>query len=376
MSTEPEVIFIIEEDIEEYEFVLDPLDNQKRLLTTQEIEYILSCISPIIGIPYDTAKSISESIKKPLRDELQTLKVYPKIIPKLRAEIEDNYERSKIQPGESIGITAAQSFGQFYTQSTLNTFHTAGLSIKAVVSGVVRFEEILNATTKPKGVYCTIKFKGHNKTLYELRDSVKSSIVYFDIKKLSTSITYSPNAKACPDWYDSFKILYNNNFEHLTHYVTINLNKKLLYEYLIDIEDIVVAIETAYTDLFCVFSPIHIGVIHVYADTTSITLPEEMLHYVNQTNMISVYMEDVLIPNLEKLKISGIDGIENAFFVQDKDTWYLETEGGDFAELLTHSLIDMENTTTNSLWDIYHTLGIEAVRQFLLEELMLELFVL
>jgi DNA-directed RNA polymerase beta' subunit len=30
----------------------------------------------------------------------------------------------------------------------------------------------------------------------------------------------------------------------------------------------------------------------------------------------------------------------------------------------------MENTTTNSIWDIYHTLGIEAVRQFLLEELV------
>ena len=368
--SEPEVVFIIEDEDEEYEFVWDPMDNQKRSLSCQEIEYILGCITPIIGIPHDTAKSIAESIKKPLRDELQTLKVYSKIIPKLRDEIGDNYERSKIQPGESIGITAAQSFGQFYTQSTLNTFHTAGLSIKAVVSGVVRFEEILNATTKPKGAYCTIKFKENNTTLYQLRESIKASIVYFDIKKMTTSMTYTPSSKACPDWYDSFKILYNNNFEHLTHYVTINLNKKVLYEYLIDIEDIVKAIEAAYTDLFCVFSPIHIGVIHVYSDTTSITLPDEKLHYVTQENMISVYMEDVLIPNLEKLKISGINGIENAFFVQDKDTWYLETEGGDFSELLTHELIDMENTTTNSLWDIYRTLGIEAVRQFLLEELV------
>ena len=187
---------------------------------------------------------------------------------------------------------------------------------------------------------------------------------------MAASITYSPTTRSCPEWYDSFKILYNNNFEHLTHYITINLNKKLLYEYLIDIEDIASKIEAAYTDLFCVFSPIHIGVIHVYADTSSITLPEDMLHYVTQENMINVYMEDVVIPNLEKLKISGITGIDNAFFVQDKDTWHLETEGGNFAELLTHPLIDMENTMTNNIWDIYNTLGIEAVRQFLIEELV------
>jgi DNA-directed RNA polymerase beta' subunit len=370
MST-PEVSFIIEDaEEEEYDFVFDPKDTHKRHLTSQEVEYILKDIKPVIGIPYDTSKSISDSIKLPLRDELQSLEVYPKIIPNLRKEIGDNYERCKIQPGESIGITAAQSFGQFYTQSTLNTFHTAGLAVKAVVSGVVRFEEILNATTKPKGVCCTIKFKDNNTTLYKLRESLKSSIVYFDIKKVSSTIKYSPSTKSCPDWYDSFKILYNNNFEHLTHYITIELNKKLLYEYLIDIEDIATAIETVYTDLFCVFSPIHIGVIHVYADTSSITLPDEILHYVTQENMISVYMEEVVIPNLEKLKISGINDVENAFFMQDKDTWYIDTEGGDFAELLTHPLIDMENTTTNSIWDIYNTLGIEAVRQFLVEELV------
>ena len=363
-----EVQFIIEDDEPEYKFVLDPKDSVKRKLTSQEIEYVLSDITPALGIPYDTAKGISDSIKAPLRAELVLLEIYPKVIPKLKKEIEENYQNSKIQAGESIGITAAQSFGQFYTQSTLNTFHTAGLTVKAVVSGVVRFEEMLNATTKPKGVFCTIMFKEKNSSLYELRDSVKSSIVYFDVRKLSDSITYTNTARSIPDWYDSFKILYNNNFESYSKYITINLNKKLLYEYLIDIEDIAAVIEETYSDLFCVFSPLHIGVMHVYVDTSAISLPEKMLHYVTESNMVDIYIEEVVIPNLEKLKVDGVSGVENAFFVQDKDTWHIETEGGNFSELLAHPLIDMENTLTNNMWDIYNTLGIEATRQFMIDE--------
>lgn len=363
-----EVQFIIEDDEPEYKFVFDPKDSAKRKLTPQEIDYVLSDITPTPGIPYETAKGISDSIKAPLRAELVSLEIYPKVIPKLKKQIEENYQNSKIQAGESIGITAAQSFGQFYTQSTLNTFHTAGLTVKAVVSGVVRFEEMLNATTKPKGVFCTVMFKEKNNSLYELRDNVKSSIVYFDVGKLAENITYSNTARSIPDWYDSFKLLYNNNFESYSDYITINLNKKLLYEYLIDTEDIANAIEEAYSDLFCVFSPLHIGVIHVYVDTSAISLPEKMLHYVTEANMVEVYIEEVVIPNLEKLRVDGISGVENAFFVQDKDTWHIETEGGNFSELLAHPLIDMENTLTNNMWDIYNTLGIEATRQFMIDE--------
>ena len=145
--------FIFEDDDESaFEFVLKKGDDKKRYLTREEIEYVLGEIEQTIGIPYMTARSIVESIKNPMRAELKKLMVYPKVVPTLRKQIGENYQRSKIQSGDNVGVTAAQSFGQFYTQSTLNTFHTAGLAVKAVVTGVGRFEEILNASLKPKGV--------------------------------------------------------------------------------------------------------------------------------------------------------------------------------------------------------------------------------
>lgn len=362
--------FVIIDDEPAYEFVWDPTDVEKRKLTNDEIEYVLRDITIPYKIPFKTAFSIVENIKKPMREELKGLTVYPKIIPSLRAEITSNYEKSKMQPGENVGITAAQSFGQYYTQSTLNTFHTAGLAVKAVVSGVVRFEEILNATTRPKGVSCTVMFNKSNETIYALREMVKSSIVYFDVDKLSDSIKYTPTVKSTPDWYNSFKILYNNRFEQFLHFFVIKLNKKILYEYLIDIEKIATTIEDTYSDLTCVFSPLHVGIIHVYVDSSNITMPEETLHYVTHENMIDVYIEEVVIPSIKKLQIDGITDVENAFFVQDKDSWHLETEGGNFAELLAHPNVDMSTTMTNHIWDIYNTLGIEAARQYILEELV------
>ena len=367
--SEPE--FIIEDDEETFVFQLKDDDRAKRHLSADEIEYILGEIKPSTCIPYMTARSVIENIKNPMRDELRKLQVYPEIIPDMRKEVGDNYQRSKIQSGDNVGITAAQSFGQFYTQSTLNTFHTAGLAVKAVVTGVGRFEEILNATLKPKGVSCIIKFKENNKSIDEIRGMVKGGIVYFDIKKVASSIAYSQTSTHSPSWYDSFEVMYNDRFRHLSDTcVVIKLNKKLLYEYFIQPCDIARCIEQKYADLACVFSPLHIGEIHVYVDTSLISLPDEVLHYVTQDNMIEVYMEDVVIPNLEKVYISGVSGIINAFFVQGKEDWHLETEGGDFAELLTHPFIDMANTMTNHIWDIYKTLGVEAARQYILEELI------
>lgn len=359
-------LFEIEED---FVFKLSPNDNKKRKLSSLEIGYILSVITPNKMIPQATAVNITRNIKDKLRLDLEKVMVYPCVIDKLRSEIEQKYEQSKITSGENVGIMAAQSFGQFYTQSTLNTFHTAGLSVKAVVSGVVRFEEILNTTSNPKSVVCSVKFKSDNSSIYTLREKIKSSIVYFDVGKIASEISFATKSIE-PDWYSGFELLYNNRFREYTHFALIKLNRKLLYEYLIKIEDIASKIEEAYSDFICVFSPLNIGEIHVYIDISAISMPEEKLCYVNADNMYEVYIEEVVIPNLEKIYISGIKWVENAFYTQEKDGWYIETEGGDFSEVLAHPDIDTENTMTNNIWDIYHTLGVEAVRQAIVDELV------
>ena len=70
------------------------------------------------------------------------------------------------QPGEQVGIIAAQSIGEPATQMTLNTFHLAGVASKSnVTRGVPRLRELLKVTKNPKATSLVISLKP------ELRES-------------------------------------------------------------------------------------------------------------------------------------------------------------------------------------------------------------
>ncbi|KAI9502457.1 hypothetical protein BX070DRAFT_14210 [Coemansia spiralis] len=54
-----------------------------------------------------------------------------------------HYLHSLIEPGESVGLIAAQGIGEPSTQMTLNTFHLAGFGAKNVTLGIPRLREIV-----------------------------------------------------------------------------------------------------------------------------------------------------------------------------------------------------------------------------------------
>ena len=53
------------------------------------------------------------------------------------------YQRALVEPGEAVGLLAAQSIGEPSTQMTLNTFHFAGFGAKNVTLGIPRLREII-----------------------------------------------------------------------------------------------------------------------------------------------------------------------------------------------------------------------------------------
>ena len=71
-----------------------------------------------------------------------------------------HYKQALVNPGEMVGIIAAQSCGEPTTQMTLNTFHFAGVASKTNVTlGVPRIEEILSLSTNIKQPSDTIYLK-------------------------------------------------------------------------------------------------------------------------------------------------------------------------------------------------------------------------
>jgi DNA-directed RNA polymerase II subunit RPB1 len=66
-------------------------------------------------------------------------------------QIYEYFNQALAQPGDMVGIIAAQTIGELGTQMTLDSFHVSGTAaaVKAT-SGVPRLKEILSATKKTK----------------------------------------------------------------------------------------------------------------------------------------------------------------------------------------------------------------------------------
>jgi DNA-directed RNA polymerase beta' subunit len=351
-----------------------------RKLTSEEIENILDFIKPNRAIPARSAISICEKNKERFRVQLREVEVKPVIIPVLKKEIESMYFKSQIKPGEAVGVICAQSIGEKNTQTALNTFHKAGQSEKTMTEGVPRFQELLNATRNQKMVNHNIYLEDATSDLTRTRGLVGNKINHIQLKDIITSMTSHPSPLN-EKWYRAWCVMYPPNFDiKETGCVTIMLNVNKMFEYKISWVDVRRSIEDEYDDLYCIASPMNGDRIDIYVDPTHVlSKVEKKVAFVTPENAMEIYLEDVVETNIGSVTVSGIQGIEEIFYTKDGDgTWMVETnsENSDARRLNTLRLImsidevDATKTTSNNIWDIYETLGVEAVKAFLVQEFM------
>ena len=348
-----------------------------RTLTTDEIENILSFIVPRPGIPKATAESICNRNKDRLRKQLVDEMVHPDIIPELKREIEKAYNQTLIQPGEAVGVICAQSIGEKNTQTALNTFHKAGQSEKTMTEGVPRFQELLNATRSQKMVNHKIHFNEGTDTVKNLRKVVGNKICGISLQDLTINIKSFPKMINEEPWYKPYQILYPPTISSLDSFVRIHLNTRKIFEYKITERQIADAIENAYEDLYCIFSPT--GYVDVFVEPEDVrSRVKEDIAYISDDNVMEIYLEDVVETNISSIHVCGIQNITEIFYSSEKGEWFLETNAvnsdprklNNFRQIMSLKEVDDTRTTSNNIWDIYETLGIEATKAFLVEEFM------
>jgi len=158
----------------------------------------------------------------------------------------------------------------------------------------------------------------------------------------------------------------------------------MLFEFKLTERIISDIIEKEFDDLHCVYSPMCDGCIEVFVNTNDVQSKlDSRIAYVTDDNAIEVYMEDVVQPNLELLDICGIPGINEIFYIQENGEWIVETNSDNastsrFASCANNNLkkimalpnVDELRTVSNNIWEIYDTLGVEATKQFLIDEFM------
>jgi len=252
------------------------------------------------------------------------------------------------------------------------TFHRTGQAESQVLTGVPRFQELLNATKTPKGPSCKIYIKDCEKSLEEVKEIVGSHIVELTVNDICVDVSIDSKNEEKEKWYELFKIIYEDEswyreLDSLQSCIKIHLNMDKLYKYKLSLIDITKKLHNAFEDCVCIFSPEKFGELHVYFKTDDIKLDEKLL-FIDDENYIDIYLEETAEPILLNTKISGINDITNIYFYQENDEWVIDTDGSNFIDILLLPFVNSYRTISNDMWEIYEILGIEAAKRYLIEE--------
>jgi len=352
-----------------------------RKLTPEEIDDILSPLKPNPYIPKEIAASVLNMSINTFRNGLEKYKIYPELIPVLKEKILKDYLDSQMQPGECVGIPSGQNICEKQTQGNLNTFHKAGSSDKQPVTSM--FAELLNTTKESKNPQFIVYFKEKYESIENIRKALGNTIVQISLAKIIKSYELCTENSNEP-WYEAYFILENTvkKSDLPPSYISVNVDMTLLYTYKITLKSIADFFNNCSENITCVYSPDCYAQLHIYSTVEELDIPEQIKELMKEEEITISYLEDVVLPNILCLNICGITGIENIFFLKEKEEWILETQNtrekpstssvdnsaSRFKKILAHPCVDETRTISNNVWDIYKTLGIEAARQFMIEE--------
>lgn len=235
-------------------------------------------------------------------------------------------------------------------------------------------------------IFLTEEYKGDKKKCLEVmndirtvrfKDIVKSSMIYFDpndtlqednhfVKEYKDFIQSSSscnNGGQLAPWV--LRMIFNKEAFLQYHITMIGLHQKLM-EYYSD-------------NISCMFSDDNTKdeLIFRLKLSTNGNNPDDMLtelkaleHNILE-NIIIKGTENIervsLLPDETKKKVSDYNPITRKF--ESKEEWFVVTDGTNFEKVLCNPIVDKVRTTTNNVIEIYETLGIEAVRQALFNEI-------
>lgn len=259
-------------------------------------------------------------------------------------EARRRFRKGKVQPGECVGVVAAQSIGEPVTQLTLNTFHSAGNSASNVTLGVPRFEELINAsmTAKVRRNF----FKVNDKMeAFQLMNIIRETKVR---QLLKVAVIEKAKEREEHDLYRALPDRPLSNKRKNMWMITAHVSRKFLVQRNVQLTTLV--------------------------DSVHIVSKRNVEAHWNSPKMgdpvICIYFEDTAMKksavrtwmyNWLGQRLSGIKGIKGAFLTRTG----FETEGSNLLETLA---ID-KTVLSDDVWDVMNVLGIEAAREVLFREI-------
>lgn len=329
----------------------------------------------------------------------------------LTENILTSYKKSIVNPGEMVGIIAAQSIGEPTTQLTLNTFHHSGISSKSnVTRGVPRIQEILSLSKDTKNPSLSIYLKPeeqHNKLkaqqlMYllehtKLRDVVESVSICYDPDNLNTLIDedkelmeqykeFENIAKECIGENDNEgETGFDSSVKKSKWIIRFVLDKENMLDKNITMDDINFALNTGYKDqIECIYTDFNadklifrVRLLDVLRKTNAINklkgLDENDMIY-RLKNVQEVLLNNIVLKGTKKIEKVILRKLQDNVVKEGtnyitKEAWVLDTIGTNLLDILALDEIDNTRTFSNDIIEIKNVLGIEATRQSIYNEI-------
>jgi DNA-directed RNA polymerase subunit A" len=270
-------------------------------------------------------------------------KLPEKVISKVRSEISDDkddefvrdalsrvhtrYQEALAAPGEDVGIVGAESIGEPGTQMTLNTFHFAGVSEVDVTTGLPRLIEILDARKTLDSEFINVYLNepyNEGEDIQWAADQLRETL----LKDVSEELTLDMGSRTLTVIPDDDRL---DDLDMTVKDVSKRL-KRSSRGYNMDVQPDKIVFE-----------------------------PGDKGDSVEEIFKLKEKLKDV--------RVHGIKDIEQVLAVNRDGEYMMITSGTNLKQVLKEDFVDETRTYSNDLYEIEKMFGIEATRQFIVNEL-------
>ncbi len=249
------------------------------------------------------------------------------------SRINREFQMTRVQPCEAVGINAAHSIGEPGTQMTMRTFHFAGVAEINVTLGLPRLIEIMDARKEPSTPTMTIfldeDFRESRDKAREVSWKIEAAPLH-EFGDIETDI-----AEMC---------------------VLVQVNKDVCKKRKIALSEVLAKAPQKIRDKR------HYREFEVETDEV-----EGILKFIpkNEDSYQNLFQ---LAEHVRQVIVQGIDDIRRVVVRKENDEYILHTEGSNLKDVFEIEGVDCKRTKTNNIAEIASTLGIEAARAATIDE--------
>lgn len=275
----------------------------------------------------DEAKKIlPEKIIEDLKDAFREFKLTEAQKKKAIEKVVELYKKSCYDPGEAIGVVAAQSISEPATQMTMRTYHVAGAAEIKVTLGLPRLIEVFDARMSPTTPMMTIYLQKRYNAM-EKANEIASEIQEIKLRDVTT----------------------HPAIDLLNSQIEVPLDEGMMREKKLKINKIVDILKEVIKDI-------------------NVKTKQDRIIMVSPKDELTIKELQKLRTKVLDAHIKGVKGISQIIVDQKDSEWVISTLGSNLAKVLLIDGVDATRTKTNNIHEILKVLGVESARQAIINE--------